>query len=117
MAAVRWNATVVDSPDSDPYAVMGDLVVAVRTPRSSNFVTVEVGPTDRCGPELSRRPETIISRTPYPSFADEWHGEVQIGSTVEFQVAGESYRLTLARLAESDPGLPWITCDFFLERD
>ena len=29
MSVARWNATVIDSPDSEPFAVVGDLVVAV----------------------------------------------------------------------------------------
>lgn len=117
MASLRWNATIVDAPDSDPVSVIGDLVVAVRTPRSRDFVTVEVAPRARCERELARPHDTILSRTPYPSLTDEWHGEVRLGAPVEFRVAGEWYRLTLARLAERDPRLPWITCDFCLERD
>jgi hypothetical protein len=117
MAAARWNATVVDSPDSEPYAVVGDLVVAVRTPRSQDFVTIEVAPSARCGPDLAHRPELVLSPTPYPCLTQEWRGEVRIGSTVHFEVAGESYSLTLSRLAEPDPALPWITCDLSVERD
>ena len=117
MSAAHWNATVVDSPGCEPYAVAGDLVLAVRTPRSRDFVTVEVGLTSQCRPELSSRPELILSSAPYPRLRDQWRGEVRIGSTVEFQVAGQSYRLTLARLAENHPALPWVTCDFSVERD
>lgn len=117
MPAAHWNATVIDSPDRDPCAVAGDLVLAVRTPRSRDFVTVEVGLTSRWNPELSPRPELILSSSPYPCLGDGWRGEVRIGSTVAFQVAGRSYRLTLARLAEDSPELPWITCDFRVERD
>ncbi len=117
MATAEWNATVVDSPGSEPYTVVGDLVVAVRTPRSRDFVTVEVAPTAWCAQELARRPEPILSPTPYPRLRDEWQGELRIGSTVQFQMAGWSYRLTLARLSESEPGFPWITCDLRLERD
>lgn len=116
MATAQWNATVVDSPGSEPYTVVGDLVVAVRTPRSQDFVTVEVAPTARCSQELTRRPPTL-SPTPYPHLRDEWQGELRIGSTVQFQLEGQSYRLTLARLTESDPGFPWITCDLRIERD
>jgi hypothetical protein len=114
MSAVRWNATVVDSPGSEPYAIVGDLVVAVRTPRSRDFVTVEIAPTS---PAVTLRPEFIQSPRPYPCLRDLWQGEVHIGDTVGFQVAGESYRLTLARLSDSPTGPPWITCDFCIERD
>src|SRR3990170_3968887 len=114
MPAVRWHATVVDSPGSDPFTVVGDLVVAVRTPRSRDFVTIEIAPTALCGPELSQRPSVILSPRPYPCLTDHWQGEVHIGEPVDFEVAGASYRLTLARLAESPDGLPWIACDFSL---
>jgi len=117
MPAARWNATVIDSPGFEPYAVVGDLVVAVRTPRSRNFVTVEVAARDRCGPELTRRPELVLTPTPYPRLPGEWRGEMEIGSTVSLEVAGESYRLTLARLADGPPGPPWISCEFCVERD
>lgn len=117
MPATRWNATVNDSPGFEPYAVVGDLVLAVRTPRSRNFVTVEVAARDRCGPELTQRPELVLTPTPYPQLPGEWRGEIEIGSTVSVEIAGESYRLTLARLAESIPGLPWISCEFCVERE
>jgi hypothetical protein len=117
MPAARWNATVIDSPGFEPYAVVGDLVVAVRTPRSRNFVTIEVAAREHCGPELTRRPELILAPTPFPQLPGEWRGEIELGSTVELQVGGGSYRLTLARVAESEPGLPWISCEFCVERD
>jgi hypothetical protein len=117
MATACWNATVADSPGSEPYAVVGDLVVAVRTPRSRDFVTVEVAEMSACASALARPAGVVLSPTPSPRFAHQWHGEVHIGSTVRFEVAGESYRLTLARLAEGPSGLPWVVCDFRLERD
>jgi hypothetical protein len=117
MSPARWNATVVDSPDSEPYAVVGDLVVAVRTPRSRDFVTVEVAPTSRSGEALSRPPGDFVSPRPFPCLDDPWRGAVEIGNTVAFRVAGAFYRLTLDRMSRSPAGLPWVTCDFHLERD
>jgi hypothetical protein len=116
MPAAHWNATVVDSPESEPYAVVGDLVVAVRTPRSRDFVTVEVARTSRSWHALSRPAGVLLSSKPTPCFADQWHGEVHLGDFVSFNLEGESYRLTLARLSETAAGLPWVTCDFLLER-
>lgn len=117
MSTAQWNATVVDSPGSEPYAVVGDLVLAVRTPRSRDFVTVEVAPTSRSGHVMPRPSGVFLSSKPSPCLADQWHGEVYIGNSVSFHVEGGSYRLTLARLSESPAGLPWVTCDFLLERD
>jgi hypothetical protein len=117
MSAVRWNATVVDAPGFEPYAVVGDLVVAVRTPRSRDFVTVEVAPTSLSGAEIAPPPGVRLSPTPPPCLSCEWQGEVRLGDTVGFRVAGASYRLTLARLSEGPTGLPWVVCDFCLERD
>ena len=117
MPASHWNATVVDSPGTEPYTVVGDLVVAVRTPRSRDFVTVEVAPTSRCWHALERPSGVLLSSKPAPCLTDDWHGEVHIGDCVEFQIKGESYRLSLTRLADSPAGLPWVTCDFSIERD
>ena len=116
MSSAHWNATIVDSPGSEPYAVVGDLVVAVRTPRSQDFVTVEVARSGQTG-KLPQRPSgVVLASKPSPFLADQWHGEVHLGDAVSFDVEGASYRLTLARLAENPAGLPWVTCDFLLER-
>jgi len=117
MSSAQWNATIVDSPESEPYAIVGDLVVAVRTPRSQSFVTVEVAPTWRCGRALAPHTGVMLSSTPSPYLTDQWRGEVRLGDSVRFDVDGESYRLTLARLSEDRAGLPWVNCDFLLERD
>ncbi len=117
MPAVRWNATVVDSPGFEPYAVVADLVLAVRTPRSRDFVTVEVAPMAECGAELAPAHGVRLSSTPTPRLHHEWRGEVHVGDTVAFWVDGRAYRLTLSALAESPDGLPWVVCDFCLEQD
>jgi hypothetical protein len=117
MAAARWNATVVDSPGSEPYTVVGDLVVAVRTPRSRDFVTVEVAPVALCADEIEATEGVRLASAPSPRVTPSWHGELHPGDTARFRVAGSSWRLTLARMAESPAGLPWVVCDFDLERD
>lgn len=117
MPAVRWNATVVDSPGSEPFTIIGDLVLAVRTPRSRDFVTVEVAPTAECGRELAPATGVRHMSRPSPCLPHEWQGEVRLGDTVAFWMNGASYRLTLAGLAESPDGLPWVVCEFRLERD
>jgi hypothetical protein len=116
VSSASWNATIVDSPESEPYAVVGDLVLAVRTPRSQDFVTVEVARTSRIRQAPQRPTGVVLSSKPSPDLADQWHGEVHLGDSVSFNVEGESYRLTLARLSENPAGLPWVTCDFLLER-
>jgi hypothetical protein len=116
MPAAQWNGTVVDSPESEPYAVVGDLVLAVRTPRSRDFVTVEVARTDHVGTSLTRKAGVLLSPRPTPFLADQWHGEVHLGDPVSFNVEGASYRLTLARLSEITVGQPWVSCDFLVER-
>lgn len=116
MSAAQWNGTVVDSPESEPYAVFGDLVLAVRTPRSRDFVTVEVARTALAGAALARPAGVFLSPRPSPCLADQWHGEVHLGDPVSFNVEGASYRLTLARLSEITVGQPWVSCDFLVER-
>jgi hypothetical protein len=117
MSPLRWQVSVADAPDSEPYAVVGDLVLAVRTPRARDFVTVEVAPAARHDGRRTRDGGVVLSPKPSPWLADQWCGEVHTGDTVGFEVGGESYRLTLARLADSPAGFPWVTCDFSLERD
>lgn len=116
MTQIRWNATIADSPESEPYAVLGDLVLAVRTPRSQDFVTVEVACRSELGDADHQVHGVRFAPKPTPLLADRWHGEVHLGDPVSFDVEGASYRLTLARLAESPAGMPWVTCDFLLER-
>jgi hypothetical protein len=112
--AVRWNATVIDSPGFDPFTIVGDLVVAVRTPRSRDFVTMEVAPWAECD---TSRDAVLLAPRPYPCLAPQWEGEVHVGDSVDFEIAGTCYRLTLARVAERPEGIPWIACDISLERD
>jgi hypothetical protein len=116
MPSACWNATIVDSPESEPYAVVGDLVVAVRTPRSQDFVTVEVAASSRCAQSLTHPAGVVLAPKPTPVLAGEWQGEVHIGNAVSFHVEGGSYRLTLTKLSENRAGLPWVNCDFLLER-
>jgi len=116
MTPAHWNATVVDSPESEPFAFVGDLVVAVRTPRSRDFVTVEIAATSHAMRAVHHSGGVLYLSKPSPCLEDQWHGEVRLGDPVQFNVDGESYRLTLAQLSEHAAGLPWVTCDFVLER-
>lgn len=117
MSSAHWNATVVDSPETEPFAYVGDLVLAVRTPRSRDFVTVEVASSTSYSRVQHRPLGVSFSSKPAPWLIDQWHGEVRLGDPVSFNVEGEHYRLTLAKLAAHSSGLPWVTCDFLLERD
>ncbi len=116
MTPAHWNATVVDSPESEPYAFVGDLVVAVRTPRSRDFVTVEIAAASHAMTAVNHFGDVRFSSKPSPCLDDQWHGEVRLGDPVQFNVDGASYRLTLAQLSAHQAGLPWVTCDFVLER-
>lgn len=116
MTPHRWHGSVVDAPDTEPFAVLGDLVLAVRTPRSRDFVSVEVGrASDRSG-SPSTNDGVIVSSRPSPWLAEHWDGEVRLLDTVAFVVGGASYRLTLDKLTDSPAGPPWVVCDFSLER-
>jgi hypothetical protein len=117
MSPLRWNATVVDAPGSEPYTIMGDVVVAVRTPRSRDFVTVEIAPLASGAPALVAEAGGVtITPRPTPLFRSEWQGEVHVGAPVGIRLAGQTYRLTLARVVGSQDARPWIACDFCLER-
>jgi hypothetical protein len=110
----RWMVRIVDDPDSEPCAQAGDLLLAVRTPRSRDFVTVEVGSAadSRRAP---RERAVVCSAAPPPWIHTEWQGEVYVGKSVSFHIGRQSYALTLAKLEEARPALPWIACEFVLE--
>ncbi|MEZ4416096.1 MAG: hypothetical protein R3E10_10075 [Gemmatimonadota bacterium] len=116
MSSARWNATVVDAPGQEPFAILGDLLLAVRTPRSRDFVTVEVAPTSQCGSVIPDA-ELLVCSRPLPFLDHPLRGELHVGDPVDFEVQGHSYRLTLAGLQDSPAGPPWIVCDLLLERD
>jgi hypothetical protein len=106
--------------NSQPLATVGDLILAVRTPRSSDFVSVEVGSVKDKQPEPQKKasfPPVIASR-PDPWFTPLWSGEVHVDEdhAVDFQIGGHSYHLTLRRIRETGDGYPWVSCDFVLER-
>ncbi len=117
MPPAHWNATVHDSPESEPFALLGDLVVAVRTPRSRDFVSVEVASVSHVPIPLRRDGNVVLQPKPSPCIADQWHGEVQRGIPVRFAINGDLYQLTLAALTEHSAGMPWVTCQFELERE
>jgi hypothetical protein len=117
MSPLRWNATVVDAPGSEPYTIMGDLVVAVRTPRSRDFVTVELASLADGAPALvAAQGGVTITPCPTPLLTSQWQGEVHVGAPVGVRLDGKYYRLTLTRLVESPDARPWIACHFSLDR-
>jgi hypothetical protein len=81
MSDDAWTLRVEDSLDSQPYTLIGDLVVVVRTPRSNDFVTVEVGRVEesRLSP-LGATPTGVASASrPVPWVMKGWYGEVHLG--------------------------------------
>ena len=114
MSRLRWHASVVDAPGTEPFVVVGDLILAVRTPRSRDFVTVEVGRASESS--RARAKDPVVSSRPLPCLSRPWDGEVRLKDPVAFDLEGASYRLTLDRLTDSPAGPPWVVCDFSLER-
>jgi hypothetical protein len=108
---------IEDSVWSPPFALVDDVVVVVRTPRSSDFVTVEVGLVCDCS---FRSPcsERGVRRAPRPApwFASGWCGEVHLGEEVTFELAGGSYRLVLEGIGGPACRPPWASYDFMFER-
>jgi len=113
----RWTVRIVDDPDSEPCAQAGDLMLAVRTPRSRDFVTVEVGPavSSRRTPRAAR--DVVRTSAPLPWIPAQWQGEIHLGERVEFRIGRVAYSLKLAKLEESAIALPWIACEFVLEQE
>ena len=118
MPTSRWTVRIVDDPDTEPCAQAGELMLAVRTPRSREFVTVEVGSaresrrtrrTKRAGHDVLR------ASAPLPWIPAQWRGEMRLGESVQFRVGHLEYALTLAKLEECATALPWIACEFVLE--
>ncbi len=116
----RWSATIEDSVDSEPVTTIGDLIVAVRTPRSHDFVSVDVGIAQDTHAEShpTTGPPIVVASRPQPWFTPLWAGEVHVGEdhAVDFRIRSRTYHLTLRRLREAGDGYPWVTCDFVLER-
>ena len=119
MSDDAWTLRVEDSVDSQPFTLVGDLVVVVRTPRSNDFVTVEVGRVQesRLAP-LAATPTGVASASkPVPWVMKGWCGEVHLGAQgVTFELAGEAYRLTLERIDHTRWHQPFGAYDFRLER-
>lgn len=117
----RWRLTVEDSIESDPFALADDLVVVVRTPRSDDFVTVEVGPVEACRMPGVPATGTGVAASPRPApWVDSgWCGEVHVGrqEAVTFELGGRRHRLTLERIDHSRCHWPWGAYELVLERD
>jgi hypothetical protein len=113
----RRRLRIEDSVASPPFALVDDVVVVVRTPRSSDFVTVEVGHVRDCSfrcpcSERGLRPAS----GPAPWFASGWCGEVHVGEEARFEVAGRTYRLTLEGRGRAGYHPPWASYEFLFER-
>ena len=107
---------IEDSVDSAPFALVDDVVVVVRTPRSSDFVTVEVGRIPDCRFPASSPDEVIRAPRPAPWIVNGWCGEVHSGEGVAFELGGRAYQLTLERSDETRCRPPWACYEFRLER-
>jgi hypothetical protein len=118
MTPRRVKATVVDAPGYEACAALGDLCLAVRTPRSRDFVTVEVGPLESAPHPPPAGGAVVPESAPSPHLTAPWRGEVHIGrrGAVRFRLGRQTYRLTLERLNEAAWGFPWVECEFELER-
>lgn len=121
MATRWWNIKVEDSVDSPPYTVVDDIIVVLRTPRSRDFVTVEVGLVRDAQLSPSSESASTLMRTsrPAPWLTNGWCGEVHLGRAhaVAFDLGGEEYRLSLEQVDTSKWRLPWGAYEFRLERE
>jgi hypothetical protein len=108
---------IEDSVASPPFALADDVVVVVRTPRSSDFVTVEVGHVRDCSFRFPRSNHGLRPASgPAPWFARGWCGEVHVGEEVRFELAGRAYRLALEGSGRSGYHPPWASYEFLFEQ-
>jgi len=112
MPDASCNVRIEDSPDSSPFAVVDDVVVVVRTPRSRDFVTVEVGSVLNCGFPAASSDGIVRAPRPGPWIADGWSGEVHLGEEVDFELRGRSYHLSLERTDAFRCRPPWVCYEF-----
>jgi hypothetical protein len=121
MSNESWKLKVEDSVESRPFALVDDIVVIVRTPRSDDFVTVEIGPVDDSHLHPVLAPGIGVARAsrPIPWVAKGWCGEMHVGpdEAVIFELSGRTYRLTLERIDHTRCRLPWGSYEFLLERE
>jgi len=110
------NVRIEDSLESSPFALVDDVVVVVRTPRSDDFVTVEVGSVLDCRFPASSPDEVVRAPRPGPWIADGWCGEVHLGEEVDFELRGRSYHLRLERTDTTRCRPPWACYEFRLRR-
>ena len=120
MAVDSWKITIRDNIDSPPFIVVGDLLVVVRSPRSRDFVTVEIGtvPEEMKKSSVSREGEVVCSSRPAPIISPAWCGEVYVGDdqAVEFELHDQQYRLILKHIDDSSWPPPYASYDFVLRR-
>ena len=115
-----WKLRIEDSVESPPFALADDIVVVVRTPRSSDFVTVEVGRVPDVLLPASGSPGQGVYRAPRPApwVINGWCGEVHVGhdQEVAFELGGQTYQLKLERIDHTRCRPPWACYEFRLER-
>jgi hypothetical protein len=116
MPDVSCKLRIEDSVESPPFALVDDVVVVVRTPRSSDFVTVEVGRILDCRFPPSSPDGVVRAPRPAPWIVNGWCGEVHSGEEVAFELGGRTYQLTLERTDETRCRPPWACYEFRLER-
>lgn len=115
MKGFRWTMRIVDGPASEPWCKIGDLLVAVRTPRSSDFVTVEVGPLSSSYFHPHSSDEVVTASTPEPWMLESFSTQIELGARVPFSMGESGYELTLSSLEPAAEGPPWMACEFVLE--
>ena len=116
MPDASCNLRIEDSLESAPFTLVDDVVVVVRTPRSNDFVTVEVGDVLDCRFPSSAADGVVRAPRPGPWIANGWCGEVHLGEEVDFELRGRSYHLRLERSDASRWGPPWAAYEFRLRR-
>jgi hypothetical protein len=116
MPQSSWSALIVDAPTSKPWAKLGDLLVVVRTPRSRNFITVEVAPSTTARLLPGGKDHVVTASAPEPWMPRVFSAEITLGTSVHFLLGANEYELTLAKLEFAVEGPPWVTCEVLLEQ-
>jgi hypothetical protein len=117
MPPLSWNAVIVDAPESKPWAELGDLLVVVRTPRSRNFITVEVARSTTARFLPSTNELVVSASAPEPWMPPRvFSAEIALGTSLHFVLGVNDYDLTLAKLEVAAQGPPWVACELVLEQ-
>lgn len=116
-----WNLTIRDCVGSQPFAVVDEILLAVRTPRSRSFVTLEVGllSENPLFEQESPCPGDRCCSSPPPWISKGWFGEVSVGEngTVALDLAGRTFLITLKEINEIGLSPPWASYEFLLQEE